>query len=115
MHELSLANSIIENVKELAIEEHFTRILSLTLSVGALSGVDGDSLEFCLIEVAKGTILENAKIIIEKIPIKIECNRCKKSFFPENFILNCPYCHSLEVSVISGKEFNIKNLEVVDV
>ncbi|HLE11159.1 MAG: hydrogenase maturation nickel metallochaperone HypA [Bdellovibrionales bacterium RIFOXYD12_FULL_39_22] len=115
MHELALAQSLIETVNDLAIREHFKKVISLTISVGKLSGVDSDSLSFCLNEVVKNSILEQAKLYFEDVPIKIRCTSCKKESILDEFLLDCPNCHSLEVSVISGREFYIKDLEVEDV
>lgn len=112
MHELSLAASLVETAQKVAKEHNASKVLSVTVAVGVLSGVEKEALTFCFSEVTQGTPLENAELIIETIPIKIKCDSCQEISIPQDFSLNCTYCHATNAHVISGQELQITNLEV---
>ena len=61
MHELSIAQSIVEMVCERAGE---ARVHRLTLVIGKLSAVMPDALRFCFDVCAEGTVLEGAALEI---------------------------------------------------
>ena len=65
MHEMGIANSILEAVhKELQrYPEH--RVAKVGVRIGEFSGVDSGSLEFCFEALVKGTELEPVELEIE--------------------------------------------------
>jgi hydrogenase nickel incorporation protein HypA/HybF len=58
MHELGIANSILEAVETEMRPHPGARALRIAVTVGALSGVDRDSLAFCFEALVKGTPFE---------------------------------------------------------
>ncbi len=112
MHELSLATSLVEQALA-AMEQHKTgKILSLTVSVGALSGVDRGALEFCFPMACDGTPLEGAGLEIDEIPVKVRCENCGAESDVEIPVLICKNCESRNVSIISGRDFMLVSMEV---
>ena len=112
MHELSLANNIIDQVCETGRLHRAEKIISVRVLIGPLSGVGPDPLEFCFTEVSMGTLAEGALLIMEKSPLVIKCLHCEKEseVTPDNLL--CPHCNHYEVLVLSGLEFKIIDLEV---
>jgi Zn finger protein HypA/HybF involved in hydrogenase expression len=55
MHELGIANSILEAVETEMRPHPGARALRIAVTVGALSGVDRDSLAFCFEVIVKDT------------------------------------------------------------
>ena len=55
MHELGIANSILEAVETEMRPHPGARALRIAVTVGALSGVDRDSLAFCFEAIVKDT------------------------------------------------------------
>ncbi len=62
MHEVSLCESILKIVERQAEKEKFARVVSITLTVGELSGASTEAMTFCFPFVAKGTIADGAKL-----------------------------------------------------
>ena len=58
MHELGIANSILEAVETEMRPHPGARAVRIAVTVGALSGVDRDSLAFCFEAIVKGTPFE---------------------------------------------------------
>jgi len=113
MHEVSLVVSLIDQIEDLSKKENFTKVQSLRLSIGAFSGVNAEAIEFCFSEVVKGSLLEGAELTIEKIPLKIHCQKClKNSILEEIWDLSCPHCLASDVVILTGKEFRIVDCSV---
>ena len=116
MHELSIANNIIEEVSK-AAKKKSLKISKVFLSVGPFAGVMEESLLFCYGEAIKDTILEDSKLIIEKVPVKVICRDCKKKnavFAKDILSIRCPVCKSINFRIMenSGTELLIKSIEV---
>lgn len=65
MHEMAIAESIVELVEEHAKRDVFQRVHQIHLVVGALSHVDPRALEFGFEIIAKGTVAEGATLKID--------------------------------------------------
>jgi hydrogenase nickel incorporation protein HypA/HybF len=112
MHEMSIAESIVEIAKEYAGKENAQIVNELELSIGTLAGIEFESLEFALEVCKKGSILQNAKIIINKIKAKAQCLNCNSEFEVENLFDACPQCKSYTTQLLCGKEMQVKSLLV---
>ena len=112
MHELSLACQMVEEVEAIAEREGATEILSLTLAVGALSGVDREALEFAYPAAIEGTKLEKTKLHIVEVPAVIRCDDCGAETEPDLLNIICGACHSVNVEIIDGKDLIINAIEL---
>ena len=112
MHELSIANSIVELAEEQA-ERHGSLVVEeLELEIGRLSGVEIRTLEFALESAIKGSRLENARIIRHYIDGEGLCSDCETTFPMETLLTPCPHCGSYLVKIIKGRELRIKSIVV---
>lgn len=109
MHELSITQSVVEICEQNAGGR---RVLSVTLELGALSGCVPDAVEFCFEACIKGTLLEGAKLNIERVEPKGLCRGCKKEFPVSAYYDSCPSCGGFEVELLRGEELRVKELEV---
>lgn len=113
MHELAIAQEIINIVKS-SLPDKNTKVKSVKLKVGKISGVLTDSLIFCFDSIITQTELEGASLEIEEVPIKIKCTECEKESILQEPIFQCPKCGSFNVLLISGKELSITEIEIED-
>lgn len=104
MHEMSLAQSLLEIVDEYAARHGFKKVNTLNLSLGRLSCVETSTLTFAFETNAKGTPAEGARLNYKIIPPKIHCFTCNEDLTVESFGENCPKCGSAEVVLIGGTE-----------
>ncbi|MBI5471311.1 MAG: hydrogenase maturation nickel metallochaperone HypA [Ignavibacteriae bacterium] len=114
MHELSIAQSVVDIVLQHVSADEAHRVKAVFLKVGDLAGVVPDSLEFGFTAITAGTALENAKLRIERIPFTIRCLRCGATSTQEIGISICAQCGSLETTTIGGTELHITEIEVND-
>jgi len=112
MHELSIAQSIIEIAENIARENDSKAVKKIKVQIGEFSGVVKEALEFSF-DIAKvGTIAENAELEIEIVKFKSICNFCGFVLETMNdFNLFCPNC-SEPMSIISGREMRVEYIGI---
>lgn len=111
MHELSIAQSILEIVQDEAKKHGADRLSVVKLRLGKLTAIEPTSLSFCFDLIAKGTIAEGARIEIETVPITGQCKQCGHKFIMEFPVGTCPGCQGLCISILTGREFYISEIE----
>jgi len=112
MHELSIVTSLFEILEEKAKEKKSEKILSVKLKVGALSGVVPEFLETAFDVYKKDTIAAEAKLKIEKVPLRVQCQKCGAEIVKNDFIFICEKCDSRELKTLSGTELLLEKVEM---
>lgn len=112
MHELSIALGIVKIAENESKKAKATRVNSIELEIGALSGIEMDALDFAWPVAVKDTVLEHARRDIDYIKAKARCIDCDTEFDLENVYDTCPNCDSYFKDIIKGKEMRVKALEV---
>jgi hydrogenase nickel incorporation protein HypA/HybF len=113
MHEASIALSIIDIARKECEKAGFSRISSIEVNIGSASGILPDALLMAFDIVKLDTPAADAGLIINEIPLGGTCNGCGKSFTTDDkFILKCPHCESRDFTLDTGRELNVKEIEV---
>jgi len=113
MHEISIAINIIEICQKELQKAKGQRIDKVNLSVGKLSGIEIESLDFAL-EVSKpNSSLAGAEIVIDEVSALLKCQNCGSEFESEDHFTTCPTCKEFKYEILSGKELLIKSLTIV--
>ena len=107
MHEVRIATEIISIVKKEMVSRGIDSIAEIGLRIGLLSGVDPDALEFSFAAITSGTEMQQARLVIERIPVRAVCQACTKEFDVEAYLFVCPACESTNVHVTEGEELDI--------
>jgi hydrogenase nickel incorporation protein HypA/HybF len=108
MHELSITQSMVELCESKAGGR---KVLSVTMEIGELSGMVPDAVEFCFDACTRDTLLEGAKLIIERIPGLGLC-RCGIESIMHTYYDPCPACGGFGLTVSAGEELRVRELEV---
>lgn len=114
MHELSVTKSIFTIVQRHAEKHGVKKVHAVNLEIGALSDLQNEWIQRYFDHLSKGSVAEGARLCITRLPAVFRCNRCKEQFELETLPLDelsCKYCHSDKISLISGKEYTVKNME----
>ncbi|WP_405269574.1 hydrogenase maturation nickel metallochaperone HypA [Methanobrevibacter sp.] len=119
MHELSMAQGIINAVLDTANENDATEVTEVTVEVGRLAMINPEQLQFILGVLVENTIMDDAEIKFEEIPAEIQCYDCdfngeailddKDHYAP---LVKCPKCDSLNVETLNGKDIVVKNIVI---
>lgn len=112
VHELSIANSLVNIVAELA---EGTCVRKIHLNIGALSCVHPDSLRFSFDSIVAGTPLADASLEIRELPVVIYCPTCEQLRTLSGLQdFRCPVCQTLSGDIRQGQELEIESIEVLD-
>ena len=111
MHEMSIAQSLLEIVLEEGRRHGLRQVTTIRLQVGALAAVVPDSLQFCFEILSQDTIARGSALEIETVPVVVRCSGCKELFEVENHIFLCPECGQPAMDLISGRELSLTSLE----
>ncbi len=115
MHELSIANSIVEIASEHATAAGAACINSITLRIGALSCIHKSALEFSFELVTKETILEGAVLEIIEVPVRIYCDPCGREVqLPGIQSFRCPICATPSAAIRQGRELDIDSIQFTE-
>lgn len=113
MHEMGIALQVIE-IAAASIPENLrgARVVRVNLTVGKLSAVVSDSLRFCFEAASKETPLEGAELAIDEVDVVARCNACDHRWTIETPAFSCPRCKSGNITLISGRELDIRSIEI---
>jgi hydrogenase nickel incorporation protein HypA/HybF len=113
MHEVAIADALIEQVQsEIDRAGASGRVARIALRVGRLSGVNPDSLRFALDLLAKGTILESARIEIAHPSAFCRCAACESRTEIEDLEARCPRCGASDVTIEGGRDLLLESIEL---
>ena len=111
MHELSLAMSALEIVKESAKQNDLQSVEKIIMEKGELSGVLDDSFIYAFKILSKDTIAENAVVEIIYAQALAFCKSCNKDFVFTHFEKTCPICKSPKNIEFNPSQFYVKSIE----
>ena len=109
MHELGIAQEIVEICATRAGEARVTRV---ALEIGRHALIFPDSIRFCFDLCSEGTVVAGAKLEIHEISGKAQCRACGSDVLLDQPFATCS-CGSSDMKWLSGDEIKIKEMEVV--
>ena len=120
MHEYSVASELISALLPKA-ETIEGLIVGVILKNGEMSILSDQALANAFELLAEGTLFENARLIVEAIPVSVSCASCGYTGAVDHVsddafhfavpILSCPKCQS-EVDLQTGRELYVDRLTV---
>jgi hydrogenase nickel incorporation protein HypA/HybF len=112
MHELSVTEQLLNITLEHARKANAQRVLKIHVAIGDLTGFVGESIQFYLEVLSKGTPAENASLSITHVPARARCKQCQSEFTLRDTNWVCPQCGGLMDDILSGREFHVESIEV---
>ena len=114
MHELSVAQNIVEIIQQHVPESEWERVAAVRLKVGAVAGLVPESLEFSFQAMTSESLLSHAQLEIESIPFRIHCNACDMTAENELGFTVCSKCGGADTKILSGLEMYITEIEIIE-
>ena len=112
MHEISVAESILEIAEQKAFEQNARSIRLIKLRLGEFTTIVREALEFAFEIARQGTLADHACLEIETVSIVVRCAVCDKATQPAGGVcLICNVC-GFPMQIISGEELQIEYIEV---
>ncbi len=112
MHELGIANSILEAVRTEVARVPGRYATKVSLRIGEMTAVDPEALRFSFEILSQDTDLAGLQLEIEICPRRNRCEECGQEFTVRDYDIQCPQCGSLRTQFLSGDEFAFGYLEV---
>ena len=112
MHELSIAQSVLEAVEAEAARHPAAQPSKVGLRIGELAAVDPHALQFGFEVLTQDTGLKGLQLEIELCPRRHRCRDCGTEFIVMDFDFRCPKCQSTQNDCISGDQLEIAYLEL---
>jgi len=113
MHEVSIALSLLNIVEQKCREEGYQSVESVRVRVGRAAGILPEAFTFAFDAAKKDTIAQEAKFIIDIVPLRGVCNECGSLFeLEEAPAFACPLCASRSIKIDQGYELEIIEIEV---
>jgi hydrogenase nickel incorporation protein HypA/HybF len=112
MHEMGIANSIVEAVKIETARYPGSQPRKVGVRIGELQAIDQDALRFCFDAIVRETELEGLQLEIEFCPRRHRCLECGQEFVVRDYQFQCPQCGEARSECISGDELALAYVEV---
>lgn len=112
MHEVTILVELVKMVESAAKENNVARIDTVTIQIGQLSSIVPRYMREYYPNTTEGTILEGSELKIEMIPGNGLCHHCDKVFNVAKNKGKCPICGADDWEILSGREFNLKEIIV---
>ena len=114
MHELSVAQSIVDIINQHVPAPDLPKVRTVHLRIGTAAGIVSDSLEFSFGVITNETPLEHAALAIESVPFSLQCKQCGEESTNEQGIALCSNCGSSDTTIVAGTELQIGTIELDD-
>ena len=115
MHEMSTMVRMVNLACEAAEKEGGGKLKSISISVGAMTGILPYYLEKYFPAASKDTSAEGAALNIRQVPVTVKCLDCGTVYEPEKATGRCcPKCGSIRASILTGRELTLDRVEIVE-
>ena len=112
MHEMALAEGVLQLVEETAMRENAQRVKLVVLEIGRLSSVEPEALRFCFEAVVDGSIAHGAVLEIVDVPGVGWCMPCGESVAMDEVFGACPRCGGYPLQPTGGTEMRVREIEI---
>ena len=112
MHEMSLAESVLELVAAAARREAATRVRLVVLEIGQLAAVEPEALRFCFDAVARDTLAATAALEVVEVPGAAWCLNCDATVAVSERYDACPQCGGYQLQLTAGTEMRVREIEI---
>ena len=116
MHELPVTERILSIVIAYAKKNDVKKVINIHLSIGEMSDLEDEWIQKYFDHLSRETVAQDARLIIKRIPVTMRCEECSFSYqidIKRMEEIQCPRCQSKKSSITSGREYYIKDMEVL--
>ena len=112
MHEMAIAQSVLDIALGELERNAAKRVQKIKISIGELSGVVKEALEFAFDVLKNDTAAADAIIEIEVTPLAAECPACGPVTCRLNDLcLMCPHCETA-LKITGGRQMKVDYLDI---
>ena len=112
MHELSLCQSMLLQVETIAAQHQAKQVSMVKVQIGPLSGIEPQLLSQAFPLASAGTVAAEAELVMETLPVRIQCRSCGKQSEVAANKLVCNHCGDWQTQLLSGDEMLLASVEL---
>ncbi|CCG39673.1 hydrogenase maturation nickel metallochaperone HypA [Magnetospirillum molischianum] len=112
MHEMALAESVIDLVEDAIRDKDIAQVKSVVVEVGILSHVSPEALLFCFDAVCRDSAAAGARLEIVRVAGAGWCLDCGKTVPLSERFGACPECGRHHVQMTAGDELRVREVEI---
>jgi len=125
LHEIGVAQEILDAVLNIAREQEAVKVLEVNVQVGELTFLKPEQLSYAFEFVSKQSIADGAKLNVEIKPAEVKCNTCgfvgevhyhgpeiHEPSSVQRIFLSCPKCGSDKTEILSGSECFVREVRL---
>ncbi len=111
MHELAVTQDILRIALEEGQANRAAKVTGIYMTIGQLSSIVDDSVQFYWDHISAGTICEGAKLHFNRPTAVMQCQKCGFEFEMDDELIPCPQCSSFDLAVVAGDEMTVDEIE----
>ncbi len=111
MHELALAENIVDIVTRCAEQEGFTRVSRVCVGIGALAVVIPEALETAFAAARMGSPAAAATLVLDSEPGQAWCRDCATTVTLNDTLDACPRCQGYALRITGGNSLRVINID----
>ena len=112
MHEMSLAEGVLQIVEDSARANDAKRVAAVWLEIGTLAQVEREALRFCFDAVTRGGVADGARLEIVDVPGAAWCMPCGERVPIAAIGDPCPRCGSYQLQVVAGDDMRVREIAI---
>ncbi len=113
MHEMGIAEGILSSAITGAEGAGGTRINTVDITVGVLTEVMEDALQFAWEAIRVGTMAEGAVLNVTMTDATSRCSDCGHEWVHDRYSgAQCPSCDGYLIQLLSGRELKIDTIDI---
>lgn len=113
MHELGLVFEMARVIEEALADQEVTAVDTVVVEIGELSSVVPHYFESCFPAARERPLFRQARLETVVLPAVGRCKRCGREYSIVPAKGYCPGCGSFDKELLTGREFNIREVRVV--
>ena len=110
---MAIAEGIVDVVMEVAKENGGGSVLEVGLKIGDMTGVETEALNTAFHILTRETILKDALLKIEKMPLIVRCDGCNEEREQQIYNFFCKKCGGV-LKLVSGRELEVAYVNMED-
>ncbi len=108
MHEMSIAQALIEQVIDNASHHGITKVTHIDVDLGVQRLVEPEAMQEAFRALAENTLAQHANLNLNEVPLRAQCLTCDLHFQPSLDDYLCPHCQLASVRIIEGNDIILR-------
>jgi hydrogenase nickel incorporation protein HypA/HybF len=116
MHELAIAQSLVDIVDQELKRHGAVRLKRVKIKYGVMSAVVPEALQLSFEALTRDTEMAGTVLEAEEVPLVVRCRNCQLEFSPETgdlMVMPCPRCGTeFGHEIVTGRELYLEQIEI---